>query len=355
MAAGFEFPARRLAISAAGVHVGGGLVLLRALLGVARGRVSDGAFDSRVRDRLPGLFDGIDCEFVVPSLAARAAAARRLALRMPADSVLLCFNSLPPPVRSKAKVVVFVQAPHFARINQDARYAPKTRLRLTYENLWFSLFERNADEFWVQTEGMRRALLARLRFGAPVRVVPFADDELLALDDGAFAAPAAAMPRFKAHKFLYPADDVGHKNHRRLLAAWQELAGAGNAPELILTLTEEQVTALLEPGVTPAALNVRCIGPIPREKVLDLLRDGVALIFPSLAETFGLPLVEAARLGAPIVASERDFVRDVCDPVVTFDPMSSVSIARAVMRARGIPAERANLLSAAQFIDELRR
>src|SRR5690606_27506203 len=100
---------------------------------------------------------------------------RRLARRIPSGSVLLCFNSLPPPVRSKAKTVVFVQAPHFARLHQGIRYTLKTSVRLWYENIWFSIFEQNADEFWVQTEGMQRALRRRLRRGAPVKVVPFVD------------------------------------------------------------------------------------------------------------------------------------------------------------------------------------
>ena len=68
--------------------------------------------------------------------------------------------------------------------------------------------------------------------------------------------------------------------------------------------------------------------------LLELLRSK-ALIFPSLAESFGLPLVEAQEFNKPILASELDFVRDVCSPVDTFDPKSSLSIARAVKRFLG--------------------
>ncbi len=57
-----------------------------------------------------------------------------------------------------------------------------------------------------------------------------------------------------------------------------------------------------------------------------------ALIFPSKTESLGLPLIEAASAGLPIIASELDFVRDVCVPNETFDPYSSTSISRAVKR-----------------------
>jgi glycosyltransferase involved in cell wall biosynthesis len=58
-------------------------------------------------------------------------------------------------------------------------------------------------------------------------------------------------------------------------------------------------------------------------------------VFPSVSESFGLPLIEARQVGLPIVASELDFVRDVCEPEHSFDPYSSVSIARAIRRFLG--------------------
>jgi len=57
-----------------------------------------------------------------------------------------------------------------------------------------------------------------------------------------------------------------------------------------------------------------------------------ALLFPSRMETFGLPMLEARALRVPVLAAERDFVRDVCEPAQTFDPASPVSIASAVRR-----------------------
>ena len=53
--------------------------------------------------------------------------------------------------------------------------------------------------------------------------------------------------------------------------------------------------------------------------------------------TFGSTIVfEADYLKKPIIASERDYVRDLINPIFTFDPNSSLSIARAVARHQGI-------------------
>ena len=43
-------------------------------------------------------------------------------------------------------------------------------------------------------------------------------------------------------------------------------------------------------------------------------------------------LLEARALGVPVLAPERDYVRDVCEPRQTFDPASPRSIADAVRR-----------------------
>ena len=48
----------------------------------------------------------------------------------------------------------------------------------------------------------------------------------------------------------------------------------------------------------------------------------------------GMSGLEAARAGLPIVAAERDYVRDIVTPAETFDPGSPVSIARAVLYGR---------------------
>jgi glycosyltransferase involved in cell wall biosynthesis len=66
--------------------------------------------------------------------------------------------------------------------------------------------------------------------------------------------------------------------------------------------------------------------------VLERLAGSTGLIFASSLESFGLPLLEARALGVPVLAAERDFVREVCEPQQTFDPASPHSIADAVRR-----------------------
>ena len=86
---------------------------------------------------------------------------------------------------------------------------------------------------------------------------------------------------------------------------------------------------------------------------MALYANSRALIFPSKSESFGLPLVEAANMGLPIIAAELDYVRDVCIPVQTFDPDSPVSIARAVRRFLSAPEPCVTLRTPTEFWNQL--
>ena len=78
-----------------------------------------------------------------------------------------------------------------------------------------------------------------------------------------------------------------------------------------------------------------------------------ALIFPSNYESFGIPLIEAKYLNLPILAGELDYIRDLIDPVQTFDPNSSISIYRAVKRFLNLPFKRTRILTPKQFVNEI--
>jgi glycosyltransferase involved in cell wall biosynthesis len=103
---------------------------------------------------------------------------------------------------------------------------------------------------------------------------------------------------------------------------------------LALTLGARDHTLLAEVEALRArtGIDLHNLGAGSHEQVLALVAASRALIYPSLGESFGLPLIEATQLGRPIVAAERDYVRDVCEPTQTFDPESPTSIARAVRR-----------------------
>jgi glycosyltransferase involved in cell wall biosynthesis len=57
------------------------------------------------------------------------------------------------------------------------------------------------------------------------------------------------------------------------------------------------------------------------------------LIFPSIMESFGLPLIEAADSGMKVLAADLPYVYDVVTPSATFAPYDKTAIAQAVLHA----------------------
>jgi glycosyltransferase involved in cell wall biosynthesis len=317
-------------VYAPNVHTGGGLVLLQALLRtLPAGRVRQAFLDRRAQAQLP-VPQGVVTGWVDATVPSRLAAELALCRANGHGDTVFCFHGLPPLLPNRGRVVVFLQNRLYLGRERPPSLALRTRLRLGFERQVARRLRRQVDAYIVQTPTMARALAAWFGEGAPsVRVLPFADEETLS-GNGERATPPA-------WDFVYVADGEAHKNHRRLLEAWQLLAEAGLRPRLALTLSPRdgalaaEVARLRE----TAAIEVHDLGPLTRADVLALYRCTRALIFPSLSESFGLPLIEAHLLGTPVLAPELDYVRDVCDPVETFDPTSPQSIARSVRRFLG--------------------
>lgn len=310
-------------LHAPSVHVGGGLVLLRALLQAwPEQQPLRGWFDLRVRGSLP-MPPLAEANWVPPTVRARLRAEREVRDSAQSCSTVLCFHGLPPIYRSAGRVLVFAQNRIHLGLIPLTRFPVRIALRLWLERTISRHFRSHVAEYIVQTPTMARELRRWHGGEAIVRVLPFADRTVAPF-------PLTESTRWD---FVYVADGGAHKNHRRLLEAWVLLARDGLRPSLALTLsTSDPLLGEIETLRRNHNIAVHNVGTGTHEHALALIRASRALIYPSLGESFGLPLLEAGQMGRPIVAAERDYVRDVCVPVQTFDPESPISIARAVRR-----------------------
>jgi glycosyltransferase involved in cell wall biosynthesis len=134
--------------------------------------------------------------------------------------------------------------------------------------------------------------------------------------------------------FVYVASGEEHKNHFRLLQAWSLLGKQGLKLKLILTIGSSFKTLVSKINFlrNNNGLEIYNMGLVKHEEIFEIYKNAEAIIYPSLIESFALPLIEASQIGLPIIASELDYVREVCEPIETFDPTSHISIMRAVRR-----------------------
>ncbi len=119
---------------------------------------------------------------------------------------------------------------------------------------------------------------------------------------------------------LYPANGWPHKNHRRLLEAFELVRR--ERPGLRLVLAGSGLENL------PRQEGVEIHGHVPRDELIRLFQTSQALVFPSLYEGFGMPPLEAMACGCPVAASNAAALPEVLgDAVRYFDATDPESIA----------------------------
>lgn len=169
-------------------------------------------------------------------------------------------------------------------------------------------------------------------------------DLTAALDPGRFPPQGFA---------LYPAQFWPHKNHAALLEALDLLRQHPREPldipciftgDLLGRDAEWQALRQRHNGTTATAH----IGRVSPEALAWLYRNARLLVFPSLFEGFGIPVVEALAQGLPVVCSDCASLPEAAGPAGIYcNPGSPRSIARAVRGAWTLkPAQRRQLAKA---------
>ena len=74
-------------------------------------------------------------------------------------------------------------------------------------------------------------------------------------------------------------------------------------------------------------------GPLPHADVVRLLHGARALIFPSIVEGFGFPVIEAMAAGCPVIASRAPAVAEIAgDAALSCDAGDAEAFAAAMWR-----------------------
>ena len=111
------------------------------------------------------------------------------------------------------------------------------------------------------------------------------------------------------------------KNHALLLDVWDR----GPAARLLIVGTRGWADPALFARIA-ATPGVEVWSGLTDGAVATVLQNAQALLAPSLAEGFGLPVIEAAALGLPVIATDLAVTRDLLgDYAVYLDPTDSYS------------------------------
>lgn len=135
---------------------------------------------------------------------------------------------------------------------------------------------------------------------------------------------------------IYPANPWPHKNHEKLLKAMKLLLDSNvPVPRLVLTGRLPGKEDILQDLVRElgVAEHVSDLGYVSKRDVEVLISGAVLLVFPSLFEGFGYPVLEAMACGCPVASANSTCLPElVGDAGLLFDPGTPESIANAIDR-----------------------
>lgn len=241
---------------------------------------------------------------------------------------VLFFCSYPPIVKNKNSIVYFHSA-FFSnpfKFLKDKKLSKKIKFTRLIVHYLIKFFNRKVDYFYCQTSEIEKELNNQFK-GIRVKKMPFYNDSEL-----------KKISYEKANNFefdfFYPATPDIHKNFFNLFEAIK-IVVLKRQVKLCVTIHPKATQYIEEIEKVNRYLNYEAIvnvGRVEKSKVLELFINSKALIFPSLEESLGLPLIEAAFISCPIIGSNLPYIYDVVENPIVFDPFDSKDIADKMTR-----------------------
>jgi glycosyltransferase involved in cell wall biosynthesis len=313
-------------IDATYLNSGGGLVLLQELMLQLRGCGNFALLrDIRVTD--------LDtCGWTVYDVPPRESARRRFYRRHQTQiTKVLCLGNVPPPVKLAVPVVTYFHNLLLCQAYPQESWSLRgdSWLKMRY----ISFRQGHTDAFWVQSNLVAKALRSHLDTQTSIEVLPFYR----------FVRSVSEQAIGRFAKFAYVSDGHPHKNHLKLIAAWGQLAQQGLYPELHLTVGAAHVELLKVISVAQQqGLKVINHGYTQPSKLYAACGYQ---IYPSILESFGLGLIEAAQAGCAVLASDLPYVTEIIRPWKVFNPDDAASIASTVATCYQKPAPASEVLT----------
>ena len=233
-------------------------------------------------------------------------------------SSILCLANVPPPIKTSVKTSIFF---HNSLLLNPLSHpiSFKSRIINFFKFNYIKYYNQNDYNWIVQTSYIYKLLRKNLINSDQISTFPIYEEK-----------PESFNSKKITNDFVYVSSSVSHKNHIRLIKAF--IGAANNTHKdlkLHLTLDEEE----LPKYVFPKNLKIEFHGTLSIDMADELYNFCEFTIYPSLVESFGLPLIEATNSNCKVIASDLQYVHEIIKPSLTFDPYSIESISSAILKA----------------------
>jgi len=213
------------------------------------------------------------------------------------------------------------------------------RAKSTYRKVAFGLSARAADRIVANSSATRDDICSLLKVD-PDKVTTVweaVDDSFMPASD---EAKQRLIERLNLHRpfLLFSSTLWPYKNAHTLLRAYGNLVrNHGIQSDLVFAGRTDEISyrKQLDEIVREERLakRVHFLGLLPNREMPALYSAATMLVYPSLSETFGKPLVEAMRCGLPVIASNASCIPEILGGAgLLIDPNDAGDISKAIYR-----------------------
>ena len=258
-------------------------------------------------------------------------------VRLPLSRIDVFNTLMAPIVNIPWSLVLHFKTMHAFTEPEAIRPLPRLYRRMNYPRS-----ARAADAIIINSESLRSEIKRYLDVDErKLKLIYEAvDHDLFQPGDVGEAGAIVASHGVTKPFVLFVSSLWPYKNCDGLLRAWavarselqgRQLAivGAGRDEKYLASL--KSLAAGL--GITE---DVVFVGGVPLEQTVSFYRAADLFVYPSLNETFGLPILEAMACGCPVVTSDTSAMPETAGGAALLaDPKDPASIARAMVEAAG--------------------
>jgi glycosyltransferase involved in cell wall biosynthesis len=221
--------------------------------------------------------------------------------------------------------IIPITHPQYCRDGEKARHMVRVQTLLTIAHAVLGNSQDTLDRLNAYASGIGMTVPQALPVwpGTPLLTLP--------------AGPRPAL----TNDFIILGTIEGRKNHLLLLDVWERLVAQHGeaAPRLVIIgqrgwACDDVLARLAAGGFGTRVLEA---GALSDGEIARLLAGASALLFPSFAEGYGLPLVEAMAAGVPVIASNLDVFREIGQGVPELLPPDDVAGWAATIMAYSAP------------------
>jgi len=263
-------------------------------------------------------------------------------VRLPLSKIDVFNTLMAPLVNPSWSLVVHMKTMH--AFTEPASIMPMPRI---YRQLNYPRSARLADAIVINSESLRSEVKRYLDVddGKLKLIYEAVDHDLFKPGNADLARGRVASYGVTKPFVLFVSSLWQYKNCDGLLKAWalardelgdRQLAVVGPGRDKKYSASLRALAADL--GI---ADEVVFVGGVPLEHTVDFYRAADVFVYPSLNETFGLPILEAMACGCPVVTSNTSAMPETAGgAAVLADPKEPGSIAKAIIEAAGPDRDR---------------